>query len=143
MSSFQTSAIKTSGISAITPASTFDLLTNVSGAINIGTTGTQTTTVNGKLTSTGMLTASAGITSNAKITVSSLETNAPSAAANLFNNISNANAGISIGNTNGKCVAVECGLLTIKSGGVFDVATAGQLNLGTVTSNNVSIGSAL
>ena len=93
MSSLQCNAINSASISAITPASAFNLLTNVTGAINIGSTGSQTTTVNSKLTSTGLLTASAGITSNAKITVSSLETSAPNVAASLWTNISNANAG--------------------------------------------------
>ena len=62
MSSLQCNAINTAGIAAITPASAFNLLTNVTGQINIGSSGVQTTVVNGKLTSTGALTAPAGIT---------------------------------------------------------------------------------
>ena len=108
MSSLQCNAINTAGISAITPASAFSLLTNVSANINIGTTGAQITTVNSKLTSTGLLTASAGLTipSGSKTVCNTIESTGIGQAGALFTNITKSATGISIGNSTGGAVSI-------------------------------------
>jgi len=148
MSSLQCNAINTAGILAITPASTFNLLTNVSGNINIGTTGTQTTLVNSKLTSTGLLTASAGLTipSALKLTCNTIESTGVGQAGSLFTNITTGSVGISIGTATCKGIDLAAKLITIGNGSAgqgLDVGISGTLYLGNYRSNNVFIGTSV
>lgn len=128
-----------------TSSHTTSIATESTGLISIGrsTGGAQQTTVNGKLTSSALLTASSGLTIplGQKMICNTIETTATNQSGALFTNITNPANVISIGNSTGGAVQIECNAMTIRNGGNgLDVATAGTFNLGVFTANNVSIG---